>query len=204
MNNNSPDSDVSLILLSGNPGTGKTSVANQLHQKYGYKVIHVGDLVLENHLYQATDEARDTKIVDEEKINHHLSNLLEGEEGIFICEVHYADILDHPNIDLAIVLRTHPDTIIDRLKPRNYSTAKLKENAEAEFLGDCTSFMLEREDLLDRKKIFEIDTTRISIAEVATLIDQIIKTPEKFDRFQVGQISWLSDETVSIDKFLRP
>ncbi|MHA1519376.1 MAG: adenylate kinase family protein [Promethearchaeota archaeon] len=192
-----------IILLSGNPGTGKTSSANILEELFQYTILHLGDIVIQNDLYSETDSERDAKIVDEDKLDQYLSSMFKKVAGKVICEGHYADLVEHPQVSLAIVLRAHPETIIQRLSSRKYSQAKLRENAEAEFLGDCTSFMLEKEELIKSNRVFEVDTTNLTIVQIVKIIQAIISDPDMSNRYKVGEISWLSDETVDIDKFIR-
>ncbi|MHA1613122.1 MAG: adenylate kinase family protein [Promethearchaeota archaeon] len=192
-----------IILLSGNPGTGKTSSANILEELFQYTILHLGDIVIQNDLYSEIDSERDAKIVDEDKLDQYLSSMFKKVAGKVICEGHYADLVEHPQVSLAIVLRAHPETIIQRLSSRKYSQAKLRENAEAEFLGDCTSFMLEKEELIKSNRVFEVDTTNLTIVQIVKIIQAIISDPDMSNRYKVGEISWLSDETVDIDKFIR-
>ncbi len=191
-----------IILLSGNPGTGKTSAANELENLYPYTILHLGDIVIQNDLYSGFDTERDTKIVDADKLEQFLLSRFNSLDGKIICEGHYSDLVEHPQISLAIVLRAHPETIIQRLSPRKYSQAKLRENAEAEFLGDCTSYMLEKDKLISLNRVFEIDTTKLTTIQTAKIIHTIISDPESSNEYKMGEISWLSDETVDINKFI--
>ncbi|MHA1775882.1 MAG: adenylate kinase [Promethearchaeia archaeon] len=195
-------SELQIVLLSGNPGTGKTSVAKFLEKKYKYHVIHLGDFVLSKKLYQAIDEERNTKIVDATRLNENLEKYLLNKSGIFICESHYADLVEHPAVRMAIILRVKPDVIISRLKQRLYSHEKTRENAEAEFLGDCTSYMLGRSELYENQRIFEIDATNSSLEELAELIHNIISNPSENSKYLAGSISWLSDNSVNLNNFI--
>lgn len=103
---------------------------------------------------------------------------------------------------MAIILRVKPDIIIGRLKERNYSKNKIRENAEAEFLGDCTSYMLERTELYEKQRIFEIDATNKSLENLADIIHDIIINPDENSRYLAGSISWLSDDSVNIEEII--
>jgi adenylate kinase len=190
-----------IILLSGTPGTGKTSVAQELFSQFQYRFISAGQVVLEENLYGAEDVARDTKVVDND--NTFFAHKLETLSEDLIFECHYADMLDHPQISLGIILRCHPTVLETRLKSRGYSDQKLRENGEAELLGASSSYMLEKQDLVKGNTLFEIDTTHISILDIANCIHEIIQHPSQHQELKVGKISWLSDETIDLTRYTR-
>ena len=97
-----------LYFLSGTPGTGKTTVAKKLKDS-NFIIISLGEFVIQNNLFCDEDKKRDTKIIDEEKINKFFSKyLVDSNFSIpIIIESHYADIIEIPS-ELAIILRCHP------------------------------------------------------------------------------------------------
>jgi len=192
-----------IILLSGTPGTGKTSVARELFSQFHYQFISAGQVVLEENLYGAEDVARDTKVVDSDKFNAFFAHKLETLSEDLIFECHYADMLDHPQISLGIILRCHPTVLETRLKSRGYSDQKLRENGEAELLGASSSYMLEKQNLVEGNTLFEIDTTHLSIMDIANCIHEIIQHPSQHQELKVGKISWLSDETIDLTRYTR-
>lgn len=191
---------IKIYLLSGTPGTGKTSVAKQL-EKSGFTVFSIGDLVLQHNLFSEEDKERNTKIIDREKINTFFNKLLSEISLPIILESHYADVIEYPS-DLAFILRCHPKILEKRLQLRGYSAKKVRENVLAELLGDSTSHMLEKSDLVKNKKIFEIDSSNLTIEETANKIAKIIQKPNNFQELKAGWLSWLSDPTVQIEKYL--
>ncbi|QEE14927.1 adenylate kinase family protein [Promethearchaeum syntrophicum] len=191
-----------LYLLSGTPGTGKTTVAKKLKDN-NFSIISLGDFVIQNNLFCEEDKKRDTKIIDEEKINSFFSKYLSNNKFSIpiIIESHYADIIDLP-CEIAIILRCHPQILEKRLQSRNYSPEKIRENIQAELLGDSTSHMLEREDLIEKGSIFEINSSNLTIEETANKIAEIIQKPENFQDLKAGWLSWLSDPTVQMENYL--
>ncbi|MHA1764883.1 MAG: adenylate kinase family protein [Promethearchaeota archaeon] len=189
-----------IYFLSGTPGTGKTSAAKLLTEK-GFFVISIGDIVIQKNLFLSEDKERDTKIIDIEKINVYFSKFLTNISKPTILESHYSDIINS-SCELAIILRCHPEVLENRLQSRGYSIDKIRENLHAELLGDSTSHMLERDDLVKKGTIFEIDTSDISVEETANKILEIIQKPRNFQNLKAGWLSWLSDPTVQIEKYL--
>jgi adenylate kinase len=193
---------VSIILLSGTPGTGKTAIAEELANRYGWIRCSLGEIVLEHHFYIEEDRARDTKVIDEDALCSYLDSFLSQQTGTVVVEGHYADIVDHPAIKFAIIFRCHPRTLADRLEKRGYSRAKINENVQAEIVADCTSYMLEKANLAQNHRIFEINTSTTDVGAVAQLVHDIVEHPDQFSQYRAGYLSWMSDSTVQIENFL--
>jgi adenylate kinase len=190
------------FLISGIPGTGKTSVTKKLHDKYSYAFISIGDVVIAKNLYNEEDKNRDTKVVDPTKLNQFFFKVLARQKEDIILEGHYSDMIEHSSIVLAVVLRCHPRIIEKRLKRRGYSRSKINENIQAELVGDSTSFMFEKEKMVQKSRIFELDVSEQTIESIADQIHEIFLNPNNFKQFLAGSVSWLSDATVAIEKYL--
>ena len=191
-----------LYLLSGTPGTGKTTIAKILAEKFGFLRISLGEEVLNHNLYSKEDILRDTKIVDEIKLQKHVNEKLINQSQSVIIEAHYVDMIVDPRIQLAIILRCHPSTLESRLRARKYSKSKILENIQAELVGDSTAYMLDHPNLNRSENVFEIDSTKKNPQDLAEIIIQIINEPLKFPQYISGKISWLSDATVDVTKYL--
>ena len=144
------------IILTGVPGTGKTSVAKILSEKLNYPVITVKDLVKEEYV--------DTRKLRLKAIwaTKDMENVIL--EGHLFCEVKIP-------VDLVIVLRTHPDELRKRLESRNYPEKKVRENLMAEFVDYCLTKAEERYD-----DVWQVDTTGKTPEETA---QRIIKALER-------------------------
>ncbi len=159
-----------LIALTGTPGTGKSSVAKFLRERY--RVIVLKDL---REFYLEYDEDRDSYVVDVDSMAEWFRNF--KHEGIVILEGHIAHLMP---VEIVVVLRCHPDELRRRLKDRGYGEEKVRENLEAEAMGLITS---EAIDMHGEERVFEVDTTGRSAMEVAKDVDSIIQgRGEKFKR----------------------
>lgn len=193
-----------IILLSGTPGTGKTTVAKYLNQQYGYRIVSLGEEVIKHRLYSEEDTSRDTKIVDEHKFHTFFSNLIENIKDNVILEGHYADLIKSSKISTGIVLRCHPHVLETRLSARNYSSAKVRENIQAELVGDSTSYLLDHPNLSIDSNIFEVRSDTFSLNELGEILHSIIEHPAQNTQYQAGAITWLSDPTVDLNRFFDP
>ncbi|MHA1297820.1 MAG: adenylate kinase family protein [Candidatus Helarchaeota archaeon] len=239
------EKNIEIILVSGTPGTGKSTMAEYLSKYNHWALFQLGDFILENKLYIGEDKGRNTKIIDDEKASimavikifdiiksfsvknnksQQLDNKVEklDKQLIILVESHYSDIIidgieyikknnknnqilrNIPNslIDsikkfnikesiLAIILRCEPFELEKRLKARRYPLEKVKENVLSEILSQCTNCMLE---VLDKKNVFEIDTTSRTVEKVATIARNIILgNTQTIEKYRVGKINWLKE-----------
>ena len=120
-------------------------------------------------------------------VSQRLPELVGSDDEVTIIESH----LSHHIADIVIVLRAHPALIRERLLQRKYSEAKVRENIESEAL-DIILF----EAVEWCQKVFEINTTYLSIEEVAQAIDEIIrsliegKNEETLEKYGPGSLDW--------------
>ncbi|EKF85403.1 adenylate kinase family protein [Methanobacterium formicicum] len=61
-----------IILLTGTPGTGKTTISHLLAEKLGCPLVDINHLVDEKHLYTGLDPEKDYKIVDMDALEGEL------------------------------------------------------------------------------------------------------------------------------------
>ncbi|KAG8341121.1 putative kinase [Trypanosoma vivax] len=128
------------ILITGTPGTGKTSLSELLVQELdNFTHIEVGRIVKENEFFTDYDEELDTHIVDEDD-EERLLDFLEPlmiRGGNHIVDYHSSELFPKRWFHLIVVLRTSTEVLFDRLTNRKYSERKREENIEAEIHGIC-------------------------------------------------------------------
>ncbi|MHA2045731.1 MAG: AAA family ATPase, partial [Candidatus Thorarchaeota archaeon] len=128
---------MSVILVGGTPGTGKTAVAKILGSKLSVEVVGLGDLADKSGCISAQDKARNTGIINEDCLVDALVKLTDDKKKRLVIEGHYIDLVPNSSVQWVFVLRTHPQNLKDRLVTRDYSVDKVNENVEAEVLGVC-------------------------------------------------------------------
>ena len=129
---------MNVILVSGTPGTGKTTVARKIARKNGYKYIDANKLIIKNKLYMAYDNKLRTRLVDTKILNKFLISMIKNskEKGMVI-DSHLSHHLPARYADLCIITKTDLKTLNRRLRKRKYSEQKITENMQAEILNVC-------------------------------------------------------------------
>lgn len=149
-----------MTVVTGTPGTGKSTVAEELERR-GWMVVRAAETV--GPFVLGDDPDRDTSVVDEEAWVRSFAPV----DGI--VEGHLAHLLPS---DRAVVLRCRPDVLEGRLQARGYARAKVRENAEAEALD---VILVETLEVHPQETVLEIDTTNLSLAETADLVEGFIR-----------------------------
>ncbi|MFX1559212.1 MAG: adenylate kinase family protein [Promethearchaeota archaeon] len=187
---------MSIILVGGSPGTGKTMVAKILGSKLSIEVISLGELADEAGCITAEDKVRKTGIINEDCLVDVLIDLTKDKSKRMVIEGHYIDLVPSSTVQWAFILRTHPDKLKDRLSSRDYSTEKVAENVEAEVMGVCQMDAL---DAFGEAKVYEVDTTELNAPQTVELIESLMKSEPSPTR-----IDWMSEleEQGRLDEFL--
>lgn len=60
------------ILVTGTPGTGKTTTCQQVIEAIGFTHVNVGEWVKQHELHSGWDEEHDCYIIDEDKVRDQL------------------------------------------------------------------------------------------------------------------------------------
>ncbi|ODV97545.1 hypothetical protein PACTADRAFT_37213 [Pachysolen tannophilus NRRL Y-2460] len=121
------------ILITGTPGCGKTAHARNLVDKIPeLKHFQISDIAKSRNAIVGYDEARDTSVVDEDKLLDSIEADLEA--GGVVIDWHCCDIFPERLIDLVIVLRCDNGILFDRLKERKYKQSKIDENLDVEIM----------------------------------------------------------------------
>jgi Predicted nucleotide kinase (related to CMP and AMP kinases) len=175
-----------IILITGTPGVGKTTVSSILVEKTGAYLVDINKLVDEKHLYTGIDEERGYKIVDMDALFNEMDKIIseiEGPDKHIVVEGHLSHLFE--NSDLVIVLRANPDVLRHRMGTKGWKAAKIRENIEAEAIDICSYESFE----IHGDKVNEIDTSNIPPEQVADLIIDVINGVKSFP---VGNVDFLN------------
>ena len=138
------------LIITGSPGTGKTTVAKKLAKKLKYKAVNEHDLALEKGIGKY-DHTAGELIVPLNDLRREATKLLGREknivlEGHLLCEVKL-------EADAVVVLRVHPEILEARLEAKGYKAEKLQDNVFCEGIDYCLKHALRKHG---KSKVFEI------------------------------------------------
>ncbi len=178
--------DSPVILITGVPGVGKTTVSETLARELCGAHIELSKLALEENLVEEKDTERDTAVIDQEAMKRRLTALIAANDRPLIIDGHYAsDLVDPKTADYVFVLRRSPWTLKVVLESRGYGREKVRENVEAELLGVVLEDALRSQE---HGKICEVDTTERETGDVVREILDVLKGRKEHG---FGEIDWM-------------
>jgi adenylate kinase len=166
------------VAVTGTPGTGKTTATDRLETDLD--VVHLNDVIKAEGFSTGVDQDRGSLVADMDAVEAWL----EGRDDI-VFESHLAH---HFPADRVVVLRAHPDAVVERLRDRGDSDAKAYENAEAEALDVVLSEAVDRHG---PEAVYEIDTTDRDPDEVAAALEAVLAGERAPSAGEVSFIDWL-------------
>jgi len=177
-----------LVALTGTPGTGKTSVARALAPRW--RSVELGEWAVS---VGAGRKIRDGFEVDLERLSRLLRRPEVAAPGPILVG-HLAHLLP---VHTVVVLRCHPERLRERLDRDERGSAA---DRKANYVSEAIDLVL-LEALRPGRKVYEIDTTDRTVAQVARLVARRL---EDGGRSEFGIVDWLSDPVVTEHVMARP
>ena len=169
------------IFITGTPCTGKTTIASKLNGR----LIKINDLAIDNDFILGIDDEKGYKVIDIERLSSYVDELIRDCDEKLIFEGHLSHLCN--GATKVIVLRVRPEVLEERLKARDYSDAKIRENLEAEALGVCSAEAYEKYG----DDVYELDVTDLSVDEAVSLVENVILNGGDFPVGSVDYMDWL-------------
>lgn len=127
-----------VIIVTGSVGSGKTTLAKKLAKSLDFKYVDVNQVINDAGLCEEFDKARDCVVVDEKKLSEKLVELISKSKKSLVIDSHMSYFIPKKFVGVCVVtLCDNLKVLENRLKKRNYSKNKIKENLESEIFHVC-------------------------------------------------------------------
>jgi adenylate kinase len=176
-----------VILITGTPCVGKTSVARSLTAKLNALYINLTDLAERDNLISGKDEKRSTIIVDESRMKKRIHDIVQKtDKKEIVIDGHYAvNVVPKELVTRVFVLRRDPIELRRFMEHCGFSGRKLFENLASEVLDVC---LVDALSVIDKRTVCELDITGKSVDETVKKIMSLLDDPSKCC---VGVVDWL-------------
>ena len=190
-----------VILVTGTPCVGKTSVAHLLTTKLDALYVNLTELAISENLTSGKDEERSSIIIDENRMKRKIREIIKNcDKENIVVDGHYAvSVVPKRQVTCVFVLRRDPIELRRFMEHCGFSSRKLWENLASEILDVC---LVEALNTYGEGNVCELNVSGKSVEEVVTEILAVLSGHEKC---RVGVVDWLGKlETEGIlDEFLK-
>jgi len=174
-----------MLVLTGNPGVGKHTVAEELAKTLDYEIVDINKEALKAGMPKQDDsinvDVEQMKILLKDRLVE--KSLIVGHLAIYV--------VSKTQVSKAIVLRKSPYDLIQIYEKRNYVDKKKNDNLGSEILGVIAYDSIEK---FGEEKTFQINTTSLTVEEITKKIEGVINGTSKGDT-----VDWLADITKKND-----
>jgi len=190
-----------VILVTGTPCVGKTSVAHLLTSKLNAFYVNLTELATRENLISGKDEERNSIIVDENQMRRRISEIIENcDKEDMIIDGHYAvSVVPKKLVTYVFVLRRDPVELRKFMEHCGFSGRKLWENLASEILDVC---LVDALNVHRKGKVCELNITGKSVEEV---VSEILDVLGDYTKCRVGVVDWLGklESEGLLEEFLR-
>jgi adenylate kinase len=190
-----------VILVTGTPCVGKTTIAKQLGVKLDGLYINLTELAMKEKLTLRRDEERNTTIISEVKMRNKLREIIgKTEKTVIVVDGHYAAaVTPKEQVAHVFVLRRDPRELRGLMEKCGFSGPKLWENLAAEILDVCLAEALREQE---KTKVCELDISHKTVEEGLIYILEVL---DKRRKCQVGCVDWLGmlEKEDLLDEYLK-
>lgn len=167
-------------IITGNPGTGKHTIASIVAKKMDLELVDINNIALEEGIFEKNTGMIDVDVYKLKRL------LVKKTSKKSLLVGHLAPYVVSRNIvEIAIVLRRSPYKLEKVYKKRKYSNNKIRENLGSEILGITYYDTIKN---IGRNKTFQFDTTNKSIATITKKIESLFQKR----RTKVDEVDWLA------------
>ncbi|MHB8601097.1 MAG: adenylate kinase family protein [Nitrosotalea sp.] len=166
-------------VITGNPGTGKHTIAKLISEKLDLEVIDISKVAIDQGLVKRNNGILDVDVSKLKKIIDKKTS----DDSILVG--HLAPyVISSKNVEVSVVLRKSPYKLQSIYKKRKYVRKKSLENLGSEILGITYYDAVHQ---FGQKKTFQIDTSDKSISATAKKVESVFKGTKTNE----DKIDWL-------------
>jgi len=187
-----------VVIVTGTPGTGKTTISKTLAKAIGARYINLTQFVSSRRLYSAIDRERRTKIVDAARTRSSLTKELRIISGPVVIDTHAPEgVIPEQMVRRVFVLRCHPKVLEARLRAKKWAVNKIRENVLAEVVDSCLTAAVKQ---YGWRKVMQLDTSRGNVRRaVGILKSSVLEKPSR--RITIDWLARLEKEGL-LDRYL--
>jgi len=179
------------IMVTGTPGTGKTTFAKKLAKEIGADYVALTQFVSERKLYTGFDWERESRVVNLARVHASLNRLLLQTRRPTIVDTHMPEgIIPKDLVKLIFVLRCHPRILEERLSKKKWKQSKIRENVLAEMLDVC---LINAVRWFGLSRVVQVDTSHITVNKCLATAKRILIQPAR-RRVKIDWIATLDKE----------
>ncbi|MGC8895916.1 MAG: adenylate kinase family protein [Candidatus Bathyarchaeia archaeon] len=189
-----------VILLTGTPCVGKSSVAQLLYVKIDAFYVNLTELALRENLVSGRDLERNSIIVDERRMRRKISDIIKKSSKDVIVDGHYAvNVVPKKLVTYVFVLRRDPVELKGFMEKAGFSERKLWENLASEILDVC---LVDALKVHGKEKVCELNVTGKRVEEV---VNEILDVLNGRGKCRVGVVDWIGklEREGLLDEFLK-
>jgi len=161
------------IIVTGTPGTGKTTFAKKLADEIGADYIPLTQSVSKHKLYTSLDRERGSKVVSLARVRGRLRRLLSQTTHPIVIDTHIPDgIITNNSVRLVFVLRCNPRILENRLSRKKWKPTKVRENVLAEMLDAC---LVDALKCYGWRRLVQLDTSHMSVNKCVATANRILR-----------------------------
>jgi adenylate kinase len=125
------------IIVSGTPGTGKTTIAKKITREIKGEYVDINEVVQKYKLSEGYDKKRKSNLIDVNKLNKVLIGMINKSKKTLVIDSHLSHYLPKQYVKLGVICKCNVNELRKRLKKRGYGKEKIEENVEAEIMDVC-------------------------------------------------------------------
>lgn len=142
------------ILITGTPGTGKSTLSAEISTNLGLRHIDLSEFAKERHLLAGHDDTLNCDYLHEDAVLDALEPIMA--DGGVVLDHHSSDWFPERWIQMVVALRTTTEALYDRLQERRYAPRKLEQNMQAEIMQVCRD---EAKESYPKARFIELDSS---------------------------------------------